>query len=99
MNTKNSDDKFFQYAITVVLTHISCTNHTPTIKKLPHMQSKNFTMMTTKSILRFKTPVITQVNAEVKQISLCILRYKAPKEVPIVLHNGTDYDYPFIIRE
>ena len=31
--------------------------------------------------------------------NICNLRYKAPKEIPVVFHNGTTYDYHFIIRE
>ena len=27
------------------------------------------------------------------------LRYKVPKEIPIVFHNGSTYDYHFIIKE
>ena len=27
------------------------------------------------------------------------LRYKAPKEIPVVFHNGSPYDYRFIIKE
>ena len=27
------------------------------------------------------------------------LRYKVPKEIPIMSHNGSIYDYPFIIKE
>ena len=27
------------------------------------------------------------------------LRYKIPKEIPIVFHNGSTYDYYFIIKE
>ena len=27
------------------------------------------------------------------------LRYKTPKEIPIVFHNGSAYDYHFIIKE
>ena len=29
----------------------------------------------------------------------CNLRYKTPKEIPIVFHNGSTYDYHFIITE
>ena len=29
----------------------------------------------------------------------CNLRYRIPKEIPIVLHNGSTYDYHFIIKE
>ena len=28
----------------------------------------------------------------------CNLRYKIPKEIPIVFHNGSTYDYHFIIK-
>ena len=31
--------------------------------------------------------------------NICNLRYKMPKEVPIVFHNGSTYDYHFIIKE
>ena len=31
--------------------------------------------------------------------NICNLRYKVPKEIPIVYHNGSIYDYHFIIKE
>ena len=31
--------------------------------------------------------------------SVCNLRYKVPKETPIVFHNGSAYDYHFIIKK
>ena len=31
--------------------------------------------------------------------NICYLRYKVPKEIPIVFHNGSTYDYHFIIKE
>ena len=31
--------------------------------------------------------------------NMCNLRYKVPKEIPIVFHNGYTYDYHFIIKE
>ena len=30
---------------------------------------------------------------------ICNLRYKIPKEIPVVFHNGSKYDYHFIIKE
>ena len=30
--------------------------------------------------------------------SECDLRYKVPKEIPVVFHNGSIYDYHFIIK-
>ena len=31
--------------------------------------------------------------------SKCNLRYKAPKEIPVVSHNGSTNDYYFIIKQ
>ena len=31
--------------------------------------------------------------------SICNLRYKTSKEIPIVFHNGSTYDYHFIIKQ
>ena len=31
--------------------------------------------------------------------SFCNLRYKTPKEIPIVFHNGSTYDYHFILKQ
>ena len=31
--------------------------------------------------------------------NICNLRYKVPKEIPIVFHNGSTYDYHSIIKE
>ena len=30
---------------------------------------------------------------------ICNLRYKIPKEIPVVFHTGSTYDYYFIIKE
>ena len=31
--------------------------------------------------------------------SSCNLRYKIPKEIPVIFHNGSTYDYHFIIKK
>ena len=31
--------------------------------------------------------------------SSCTLRYKIPKDIPLIFHNGTTYDYHFIIKQ
>ena len=31
--------------------------------------------------------------------SICNLKYSVTKKIPIVLHNGSNYDYHFIIKE
>ena len=31
--------------------------------------------------------------------SICNLKYKVPKEIPVKIHNCSTYDYHFIIKE
>ena len=31
--------------------------------------------------------------------SICNLQYKIPNEIPVVFHNGSNYDYHFIINQ
>ena len=31
--------------------------------------------------------------------SVCNLKYSVPKEIPIAFHNGSNYDYHFIVQE
>ena len=31
--------------------------------------------------------------------SICNLSYKVRKEIPVVIHNGSTYDYHFIIKQ
>ena len=31
--------------------------------------------------------------------SICNLKYSVPKKTPIVFHNGSNYDYHFVIKE
>ena len=31
--------------------------------------------------------------------NICNLRYKVPKEIPVVFHNGSTYDYHFVTKE
>ena len=30
---------------------------------------------------------------------ICNLRYKTPKKIPVIFHNGSSYDYHFIINQ
>ena len=36
---------------------------------------------------------------KIQSYNICNLRYKTPKEIPVVFHNGSTYDYHFIIKE
>ena len=58
-------------------------------------------MMTIKNIIRFETIVIILENTEVllSVHDICNLRYKIPKQIHVVLHNGSTYDYHFIVKE
>ena len=31
--------------------------------------------------------------------SICNLKFNLPNEIPVVFHNGSNYDYHFIIKE
>ena len=31
--------------------------------------------------------------------SICYLKFNLPNEIPVVFHNGSNYDYQFIIKE
>ena len=31
--------------------------------------------------------------------SICNLRYNIPKQIPIIFHNGSKYDYHFVIKK
>ena len=44
-------------------------------------------MITIKNIIRLEI------------IDICDLRYKIPKEIPVVFHNGSTYGYHIIIKE
>ena len=46
-----------------------------------------------------KIIVIILENAEVLVTELFNLRYKTPKEIPVVFYNGATYHYHFIIKE
>ena len=41
------------------------------------------------------------INSETRGAAhdICNIRYKIPKEIPVVFHNGRTYDYHFIIKE
>ena len=56
-------------------------------------------MLQIKNVVKFGTIIIIQDNIEVLSNSICNLKYSVPKEIYIVFHNGSNYDYHFIIKE
>ena len=55
----------------------------------------------TRPHFRQKTPYNTTIKTRniCAAHNICNLRYKVPKEIPIVFHNGSIYDYHFIIKD
>ena len=55
-------------------------------------------MTTIKITSKSETIVIIRENTELYHRT-CNLRYRTPKEIPGVFHNGSTYDYHFIVKE
>ena len=53
--------------------------------------------MTIKSIIKSEIIVITMEKLE--ELLIIFLRYKTPKEITVVFHNGSAYDYHFIVNQ
>ena len=53
-------------------------------------------MLEIKNIVKLEIFVIIQVNIEV--LHICNLKYSVPKEIYTVFHNGSNYDYNFVIK-
>ena len=51
-----------------------------------------------KDIVKLEIIVIIQGNIEELHIVYNI-KYSVPKKIPVVFHNGSNYDYHFIIKE
>ena len=49
----------------------------------------------TEKYITFAVPI----KKKIENKDICNLRYQIPKEIPIVFHNGSTYDYHFIIKE
>ena len=81
-------------------------------KKKRHMKIKKFATYVNKNFVRTK---IMRKNLEECEISEnhchytgkyrgtahsnCNLNYKIPREMPVVFHNGSTYDYHFIVKQ
>ena len=54
-------------------------------------------IMIIKSII--KSVIIATTQENIEQLLIAFLRYKTPKEITVVFHNGSTYDYHFIMKE
>ena len=62
------------------------------------MQKRLVLIMMIKNFKKLYITVITLENRGAAH-NICHLRYKTPKEITLVFHNGSKYDYHFIIKE
>ena len=81
------------------------------MKKLLIMKNKNYLIYVKKTFLMIKMIKINLNYIKVRDHchytgkfrgsahSICNLRYKIQKEIPVIIHNGSRYDYHFIIKE
>ena len=56
-------------------------------------------MMTIRNTTKSNITVITVINIRVPAHNVCNLRNKTPKDILVVFHNGSRYDYHFTIKE
>ena len=56
-------------------------------------------MMVTKKVRKLKDHCHCTGKYRGAAHNICNLRYKTPKEIPVVFHNGSTYDYHLIIKE
>ena len=66
-------------------------------KKYVIYAKKSFVMIKTKKKVRDHCHYTGKFRGAAH--SECNLRYKVPKEISVVFHNGSTYDYHFIIRQ
>ena len=67
------------------------------------MKSKKYAIYVKKSFVMIKTRKKSDHCHYTRKFRAahieCNLRYKIPKEIPVVFHNGSTYDYHFIIKK
>ena len=80
------------------------------MKKISLIKSKKFVIYEKKNLILIKMIKMMKLYHKVRDHchytgtfrgashSICNLRYKTPKEIPVVFHNGSTYDNHFIIK-
>ena len=82
------------------------------MKKISLIKSKKYVIYAKRNLLlmtmikmhlnyTIKSEIIVTILENIEELShsICNLRYKTPKEIPVVFHNGSTYDYHFISNE
>ena len=72
------------------------------MKKINHIMNKKFVVYARKNlalIIMIKLISLPFYRKYRGAAHVCNLNYKTPKEIPVVFHNGSTYDYHFIIKE
>ena len=67
------------------------------------MKSLKINILKTENIVKLEIIAIIQMNRGVlhccADYTMCNLKYSIPKEIRIICHNGSNYDYYFIIKK
>ena len=75
------------------------------------MKSKNYAIYVKKRFVMIKIKTVDELYHKVRDHchytgkfrgaahNICNLRYNVPKKIPIVFHNGSTYDYHFVIKK
>ena len=58
----------------------------------------NINILKTKNIVKLEVIVFIQGGHRGAAHSICNLKYSVSKEILIVFHNGSNYDFHFIIK-
>ena len=78
------------------------------MKKINHITSKKFVIYAKKNLVpitmikiyrKFRDHCLYTGKYRDAAYNVCNLKYKTPKEIPAIFHNGSNYDYHFIIKE
>ena len=82
-----------------------------TDKEKKHMKIKKFVIYAKKEFCKYKKSKYYKNFLKVRDHrhytgqyrgasrSICNLRYQIPNEIPVAFHNGSTYDYHFIIKQ
>ena len=76
-------------------------NHTKTQKYAKFVEKESKTITITKTITYWKVRDHFHYTAKYRGAahSICNLKFNVPDEIPVVFHNGSNYDYHLIIKE
>ena len=112
INLKNKGDDCLKYAIVAALNYDKINNHPEKPSKIKAYEKEEVCHICKEKFCNDE--IIKKNFKKSKKVrdhchytgkyrgaahSICNLHYKIPKEIPLVFHNGSTYDYHFIIKQ